>query len=388
MTGQADNDPLVHAIYQGALEDTPWQGFLPLLRERMDALAVSLILRPPAEDDPGVILNAARDNSHTGEGITLTLADAGDWQPAAYRERFFALDPFINLPRDTVMSLAELTKGLPLASTDYYREYLEPAGVFHVLGADTETPEGLLACLRISRGPDEADFNKADRALCEFVLPHLARAIRIHARLNRMESERAVYAGAVTRLAVGSILLDDQGRVLDTNDVANTLLERRDGLSVSDGRLQLADRSLTRNLQTMIDEVLSARHKQETTVVRALRVSRPSGLHDLGLILRPIPAPAYAESQAAPAVAIFIRDPEQQLETSAADIEKLFGFTRAESALTLLLSRGLSIAEAATELGISQHTARAQLKSVFAKAGVTRQAELIRLVLKSAAPLA
>ncbi|HEY9035424.1 MAG TPA: helix-turn-helix transcriptional regulator, partial [Pseudomonadales bacterium] len=373
MTGQADNDPLVHAIYQGPLEDTPWQGFLPLLRERMNALAVSLILRPPAENDPGVILNAARDTDSSEPDITLTLADAGDWQPAAYRERFFALDPFINLPRDTAMSLAELMPGASLANSDYYREYLQPAGVFHVLGADTETPEGLLACLRISRGPEEPEFTTADRALCDFVLPHLSRALRIHARLNRMESERAVYAGAVTRLAVGSILLDDHGRVLDTNDVANTLLERRDGLSVNDGRLQLADRSLTRALQGMIDEVLSARRHQEATVVRALRVPRPSGLHDLGLILRPVPASDYVESQTAPAVAIFIRDPEQQLETSAADIEKLFGFSRAESALTLLLSRGLSIAEAATELGISQHTARAQLKSVFAKAGVTRQ---------------
>jgi DNA-binding CsgD family transcriptional regulator len=38
--------------------------------------------------------------------------------------------------------------------------------------------------------------------------------------------------------------------------------------------------------------------------------------------------------------------------------------------------------------GISQHTARAQLKSIFAKTGVSRQAELVRLVLKSAASLA
>ncbi len=388
MAGHADNDLLVHAIYQGALESTPWQGFLPLLRERMDALAVSLILRPPADNDPGVILNAARDADGAEPDITLTLADPGDWQPAAYRERFFALDPFINLPPDTVMGLDELMPGNALTASDYYREYLQPAGVYHVLGADTETPEGLLACLRISRGPDEPAFSAADRALCEFLLPHLARALHIHARLHRMASERAVYAGAVTRLAVGSILLDDQGRVLDTNGVAQALLDRHDGLTIADGHLQLAERSLTRTLQGLIDEVLSARRHRETTVVRALRVVRPSGLHDLGLILRPIPAPDYAETRAVPAVAIFIRDPEQQLETSAGDIEKLFGFTRAESALALLLSRGLSVAEAATELGISQHTARAQLKSVFAKAGVTRQAELIRLILKSAAPLA
>lgn len=388
MSPRTDNDLLVHAIYQGSLEETPWGGFLPLLRERMDALAVSLILRPPAKDDPGVILNAARPLNRNSANITLTLADPGDWQPAAYRERFFALDPFVNMPRDTVLTLAELMPKQGLANSDYYRQYLEPAGVFHILGADTETPEGLHASLRISRGPDEPPFSAADRRLCEFLLPHLARSIRIHARLNRMASERAVYAGAVTRLAVGSILLDEHGHVVDTNDVARVLLERRDGLSVHEGQLQLAERAQTRALQGMIEDVLAARRNRETTVVRACRVPRPSGLHDLGLILRPIPAPAYAEGQASPAVAIFIRDPEQQPETSARDIEQLFGFTKAESALALHLSRGLSIAEAATTLGVSLHTARAQLKSVFAKAGVTRQAELVRLILKSAEPLA
>jgi DNA-binding CsgD family transcriptional regulator len=37
---------------------------------------------------------------------------------------------------------------------------------------------------------------------------------------------------------------------------------------------------------------------------------------------------------------------------------------------------------------ISPHTARAQLKSIFSKTGVSRQAELVRLILKSVASLA
>ena len=54
----------------------------------------------------------------------------------------------------------------------------------------------------------------------------------------------------------------------------------------------------------------------------------------------------------------------------------------------LVSARGLSLADVSGTLGISQHTARAQLKSIFAKTGVSRQAELVRLVLKSVAALA
>ena len=42
---------LVGLIYQGALEEQPWQSALPALREALDAQVVSLILRPPTADD-------------------------------------------------------------------------------------------------------------------------------------------------------------------------------------------------------------------------------------------------------------------------------------------------------------------------------------------------
>jgi len=45
------------------------------------------------------------------------------------------------------------------------------------------------------------------------------------------------------------------------------------------------------------------------------------------------------------------------------------------------------VAEAAEELSVSPHTARAQLKSIFSKTGVGRQAELVRLIVKSVANL-
>jgi DNA-binding CsgD family transcriptional regulator len=65
----------------------------------------------------------------------------------------------------------------------------------------------------------------------------------------------------------------------------------------------------------------------------------------------------------------------------------LFELTPAEAKLAMLLARGLSLAEVAAAQTISPHTARAQLKSIFAKTRVSRQAELVRLILKSVASL-
>lgn len=60
---------------------------------------------------------------------------------------------------------------------------------------------------------------------------------------------------------------------------------------------------------------------------------------------------------------------------------RLYGLTPAESTLTLKLLDGLTVDEAAEELSISRNTARCQLRATFAKTGVTRQTELLRLLL-------
>ncbi|WP_293339607.1 alpha/beta fold hydrolase [Parvibaculum sp.] len=62
-----------------------------------------------------------------------------------------------------------------------------------------------------------------------------------------------------------------------------------------------------------------------------------------------------------------------------------FGLTPAEARLAARLRFGLSLKEAAEELGISVNTARNQLKSVFDKLGVNRQADLVRHLAELAA---
>ena len=86
-------------------------------------------------------------------------------------------------------------------------------------------------------------------------------------------------------------------------------------------------------------------------------------------------------------VAVFISDPDQRDSASQQTLGELFSLTPAEANVAILLSRGLSLAEVSQAQNISTHTARAQLKSIFAKTGVSRQAELVRMVIKSVASL-
>lgn len=377
---------LVDLIYQGTLEKQPWQSALPALREAMDAQVVSLILRPPTADDHGVILNCVRPDS--GRRTTgSSLADPNDWEVSAYREQFFSLDPFVNLPLDNVIALEDILPDKDLVTSDYYLHYLEPIGLFRILGVDTAEPGGMLARLRFSRRRSEPRFRKRERELLTLLTPHLRRAIEIYAKLNRTTSERDVYAGAVNQLSVASIILDEQGRLLTTNPVGRALLDRGEGLSLRDGRLHIEGRDINKELQQALTTIIKAQLRGETSVIKALRVPRSAGRSDLGLVIRPVPASQWSEGQSSPSVAVFISDPELQESTSRQILGELFDLTPAEANLATLLARGLSLAQVSSAQGISQHTARAQLKSIFAKTGASRQAELVRLVLKSVASL-
>jgi DNA-binding CsgD family transcriptional regulator len=64
-------------------------------------------------------------------------------------------------------------------------------------------------------------------------------------------------------------------------------------------------------------------------------------------------------------------------------MRRLFDLTPAEGELALLLSSGQTLDEAAESLGIRKNTARAHLRSIFSKTGVSRQTELIHVLLNS-----
>ncbi len=363
---------IIENIYQGPMEETPWESFMLDLRELLGAHIATLILIPPSQDAEGVMLNVGGDLEKL----------------ESYSKKQYAIDPFIDLPPGEVISLREFIDPKKLVASEFYQTTLEPAGIYDILGADLNVPDELSVRLRISRFKGAKPFGVEQKNLIKQLLPHLERALRIHARLNKVESERALYAGAMEQLSVGSIILDEKGSIITCNSLARQLIDAKDGLISSKGSLHLANREQTNELQKLISSVLEIQKRKESGFVEAMRATRPSGLADLGLVVRPVPKNQYSEGKSVPSVAIFISDPEQTSETPTEIITRLFGVTPAEASLAMLLVNGLTLDEAAQVQGVSRNTTRTHLRSIFAKTGVSRQTMLVRLILKSVAPLA
>lgn len=379
-------DRLIQLIYGGPLEAVPWSSMLPELRRVFDAKTASLVLRPPVEGDAGVILNSLRPGAYEGD-VDATIANPNDWQATTYREQFFSLDPFINLPPGEVITLAEVVPSESLLESPYYRQYLQPIGVLHILGVDVLEPGGLMAGLRFARGDSEPAFTDEDKKTLHRLVPHIQQAASVHAVINRANSERDLYAGTVDQLSLGTIILGDKGVILSSNQLATELLDDGNGIYVHAGQIRLSDPSANAEFQVQRTASEAASLGDGATIAHALRVPRSSGSQHLGLVVKPIASAEWSGGPSEPRTAVFISDPQRQTDTSNDILSELFGLTPAEARLSILMAQGRSLAEAAEVLGVTQNTVRAQLKAIFSKTGATRQAELVGLILKSVATL-
>jgi len=363
---------LVGKLYQGPREDIPWATFLNQLNVQMRSKYVTFMLRPPSHLDPGLMINST--------GSTAEIV-------SSYNQYFFALDPFVDLPNRQVFTNAEFITDNNWLTSEFYKSFLEPLDVFHILGADITTCDGVKCRIRISRSRTAPAFDEGDKALLAQFIEHLERSVEIHTQLNRIATERNLYADAVDQMEVGTIILDESGNVLQTNEVANRLIQEKDGIRLAKDVLIVGSSRETQAFRGLVKRTLLSQKSNTPSVVEALRVKRPSGRADLGIIVRSVPLLDWSEGKQCPAVVIFISDPEQHSSAPKEVVSTLFDLTPAEASLAMLLANGLTKDEASKELGISTNTARAHLRSIFSKTGVTRQTMLVRLILRSVATL-
>lgn len=84
---------------------------------------------------------------------------------------------------------------------------------------------------------------------------------------------------------------------------------------------------------------------------------------------------------------IVLIDPEQKCRPPEALLRHTFDLTPAEAKLATRLANGETVEIVSDSLGITKSTARNQLKAVFAKLGIHRQAELVSLISAMLGPL-
>ncbi|MCC6076484.1 helix-turn-helix transcriptional regulator [Pseudomonas sp. GCM10022188] len=371
-TSYAELQGLIGLVYDGLLEDKPWNGLLDALRRQFGANYVSLTIRLPSAEDRGLVVFVGEARPHIH---------------AIYSSSLYTVDPFVNLPRDTVVMLEELIDEREWLDSVIYRDFLEPLQVRYMMGADIRSDDGRERefRLRVSRPPQGRPFSETERALCGLLLPHLKRALRLYAHLDRVESACRLYVGTLERMGIGSILLDEDGAICRLNKVAEDILAAGDSLQLHNGLLEAISPRDDRRLWRLIRQATAGRRGMG--LVEAIALDRGGQRGSLSVLVRSIPLTVSAEAGRAAAVELILRDSAHPALPSEPLLRQLYQLTPAEASLAVLLGEGLTLEESASRLGISRNTARTHLRAVFAKTGVKRQTALVQLLLCSVVAL-
>ena len=363
---------LIERIYAAAEEPRLWTDFLERLARALGGTVTTMV----SED-----FRAGYPSLMAGTRLDGVLSQA-------YEEYFSSSDANAGNGKSGLRSGRIVTGQMVSTVLDpgekkQYDELLRSLNVEHQLGAVLFREHQGMSFISVLRPRRIGPFGDEETALLRKLVPHLQRALGLHAKLAWQLCDRAAVMEALDGVPVGILLLDACGRPLVVNRAASEMLADRDGLLLGPEGLAAATNEETCALRGLIMAAADAAAGSGTPAGRVLAVSRPSQRRAFCVLVRPLSAPSLAPGGNHPAVAVFLTDPDRRPKTDGDVLRSLYGFTPAESRVATELIQGERISEAAKDLGVSFNTARTHLKHLFEKTDTHSRLELVRLLLCS-----
>ena len=194
---------------------------------------------------------------------------------------------------------------------------------------------------------------------------------------------RPPWAAITHAMPIGIAVVNAQREVLFCNDAMQDVIAHKDALDVQGNRLVALRQEDDRKLDSLVRR--SATNVAEATPSQNfMALSRPAPHAAYGVAIQRMTSDTPSE----PVIAIQISEADRGLELSRAAIREFFGLTPTEAEIAARLADGDNIGEIAAALDIRPGTVRVHLRSIYRKTRVSRQGELVRLVLCSIARFA
>lgn len=359
---------LLPPLLEGAFETPLWGRFLDEFRAALRADYAALTFRPSGKPLNEVV------HLYSGAASPPLLSKL-------YHEQLYELDPlpYYELAEGEAYTLGELLTPDEPVHDHYYRNFLVPCGMRTLQMMRVMEPGGVNAWLVATRR--RKDFDAEDKAVLRALAPYLRSALRGFAALERERFNAALANDAIGRLAFGWVTLGAQAEVLDA-DAQGAQLLAQSGILGRDagGRLVARPRALDRE----ITQAIRALGADPRSRPRAVILSRDPWLD---MLLVPMHRRAIS-AKPDPAVIAYVHRDNWSAADRCDQLAELFVLLPSEARLALALARGMTITEAAGELGLTVETARNYSKKIYSKLGARGQPDLVRFVMRSVLAIA
>ena len=370
LPGQKELSRLLGSLYDAASDVSLWDAFLQQLARDTGAHSSALVI-------------------HNHRQKLSSLSSTWGVDPEAsdlYQKHYGSVDLWAQRAISKGAGITCTSESLcardEIVRTEICNDYLVRYGFFYGMFRLVENDSACLASISLFRDPSGVPFEGSDLEILDLLGPHLQRALKLHSRFSELNARSEGLETALERLGTAVVFFGDNGEIVCMNRSASDLIGERDGLVATRDGLRAERPEESAVLQKVVLDAVSTSNGVGLQAGRTVTVSR----HErppLQVQISPVRRSALPLSQSVAAIA-FVIDPARRHRPTSEVLRATFGLTAAECRVALLLVDGHTPRLIAQMLGVTDHTVRSQIKSIFSKTGVRRQSALVRLMLQSA----
>ncbi len=364
--GDPTFDDVVAEIYEATLEPERWNHVLDSVADLVNARGTYLWA---GSRNPEQVLWGAVGR------IPHEIAEE-------YARTYYAIDirapPALELPVGSVCTEESLFGAAEFQRSAIYNEFLRKIDLPHIAASYVDKTATNTIAFSVQRTARQGPFDRSECELLARIGRHIARAVRIDQLLGTQQSKIEALGQCFSALSQAVVAIDSSGRIAEMNGCATRIFALRDGLDVRERCLAAARNDDDRMLASLVLRAVGGRPAIHYASGGTALIRRPSGRAPWQVAALPVAARQSSLFGTEIAALLVITESATAGAVDSSLIATMLQLTVREAEVALFIYQGLPPSAIAQRHEVSVHTVRSQLKSIFAKVGVRRQADLVR----------
>ena len=366
---------ILASLYDAMLDDTHWPATSALIDEACGIAGNALMVGEGPQDDIRVLFVGLY---YRGQRRTDLERE--------YLELYHPIDERVprvrQLPDSHLVPIKDLYTAEELNTSRAYNEALRRGQYQQGLNVRLDGPDRSHMTWSLGDPVASEGWGSSQIAMVRRLTPHIRQFIHVRQALVRAQAGDTTVTALLENPRIGVLHLDRRGRILAANDRARSLLRHGEGLSDEEGVLQARAPDDQGRLARLVAEALPT--SGAVPVSGSMLLGRVSGLPPFVVHVKPVgvPQPDYGARHVA--ALVLIVEPGRHPRLDPALLAATLGLTPDESQVAVWLADGKSVRDMAAATGLTDGAIYWHLKQIYQKLPISRQVDLVRLVLSIA----
>ena len=375
MSEQAAFARVLASVYDAMLDETRWPATSALIDEACGVVGNALLVGEGPPDDIRV----------TFVGLYYRGLRRLDLE-REYLELYHPINEGIprlrQLPDGQLVPIKDLYTAEERTTLRAYNEALRRGQYQQGVNVRLAGPGGSPMTWSLADPVASAGWGSSQIAMVRRLTPHIRQFIRVRQALVCAQAGDTTVTALLETPRIGVLHLDRRGRILAVNDRARSLLRDGEGVSDEDGVLQASAPDDQVRLAQLVAEALPT--SSAVPVSGSMLLGRAAGVPPLVVHVKPVgvPSPDYGARHVA--ALVLLVEPGRHPRLDHDVVARTLGLTPAESQVAVWVADGKSVRDIARATGLTENAIYWHLKQIYHKLPISRQVDLVRLVLSIA----